>query len=398
MAINKLSDTFIKNLKYNGQKKYHDGGGLYIDLTPINTKHFRMRYFYDGKEKVLSFGAYPVTTLAQAREMRDEAKKLLAADIDPGVKKKKDKENEIIAKSLTFEILGQEWYQVKCSGLAPVTQRKIRCLLNNDIYPYIGNIALHEIKAKDVLAVCKRIEDRVENEYAHRALQICGRIFRYAVSCDKAEYDVTASLKGALKPQQVKHYPTITDPKKVGELLRAIDDYQGDFIVACALKLLPLVFTRPGELRGARWPEFNLKNAEWHIPKERMKIKTQKHIVPLSRQAIEIIMKLQELTGTEEFLFPGPRTVSRPISDVTLTAGLRRMGFTSSEIVPHGFRAMASTLLNEQGYNRDWIERQLAHSEGNKVRAAYNYAEFLPERRQMMQEWADYLDELKMTN
>lgn len=242
--------------------------------------------------------------------------------------------------------------------------------------------------------MCRRVEARGAIEIAHRALQNCGQILRYAIATGRAEHDVTTYLKGALKTQKNKHYATITDPQKVGELMRAIDDYRGQFIVAYALKILPHVFSRPGELRKAEWIEIDFDAKEWRIPAERMKMR-QQHIVPLSKQVVLLLKELREVTGSNNLLFPSLRTTSRPISDATLTAALRRMGYAKEEIVPHGFRAMASTLLNELGYNRDWIERQLSHSDKDAIRTAYNHAEFLPERRKMMQEWSNYLDKLK---
>ena len=238
------------------------------------------------------------------------------------------------------------------------------------------------------------IEDRGAVDTAHRILQTAGRIFRYGIATGRCEYDISASLQGALPPIKVKHFASITEPKKVGELLRAIDSYQGQFHIACALKLAPLVFLRPSELRKAEWTEFNFDIPEWRIPKVRMKMREQ-YIVPLLKQALAVLKELRKMTGGGRFLFPSLRTDERPISENTINGALRRLGYGQEEMTGHGFRSMASTLLNELGYNRDWIERQLAHGERNQVRAAYNYAEFLPERRKMMQEWADYLDELK---
>lgn len=238
------------------------------------------------------------------------------------------------------------------------------------------------------------IEDRGALDTAHRILQTCGRIFRYGIATGRCEYDISASLQGALPPAKVKHFASITEPKKVGELLRAIDSYQGQFPIVCALKLSQLVFLRPSELRKAELSEFDFDIPEWRIPKERMKMREQ-HIIPLSKQAVAILTELRKLTGGGRFLFPSLRTDERPISENTVNGTLRRLGYGQDEMTGHGFKSMASTLLNELGYNRDWIERQLAHGERNQVRAAYNYAKFLPERRKMMQGWADYLYKLK---
>jgi integrase len=262
------------------------------------------------------------------------------------------------------------------------------------VFPYIGKHPIEALKAADVLKVLRRIESRGTHETAHRVRSLCGRVFRYAVATGRAERDPTADLKGALAPANNENFAAITDPAKVGQLLRAIDGYVGQPTVHAALKLAPLVFVRPGELRAAEWSEFDLDGAEWRIPAERMKA-GELHIVPLSSQALEIIADLQLITGDGKYLFPSLRTTSRPISDGTINAALRRLGYSAEEMTGHGFRTMASTLLNEKGWHPDLIELQLAHKDRNKVRAAYNRAERLAERRKMMQSWADYLDGLK---
>lgn len=337
---------------------------------------------------------YPLVTLKEARDKRDAAKKLLLNDIDPNEYKKTKKEAEVITTEHTFENIYNEWFFKFYENKDKDTKQRLNSYFRNYVLPYIGKRPISEIKAAEVLDVIQRMEAKGILESAHRVKNYCGQVFKYACATGRAEQDVTYSLKGALPPSTKKHYPTITDPVKVGALLRAIDSYDGKFSNLCALKLAPLLFVRPGELRGAEWEEFQFHNAEWHIPEGRMKKKDQKHIVPLSRQALAIIEELLPLTGQGKYLFPG-RTKDRPISDNTLNGALRRLGYAKDVMCMHGFRAMASTLLNEQGYNRDWIERQLAHCERNKIRAAYNYAEFLPERRKMMQEWADYLTLLK---
>lgn len=266
--------------------------------------------------------------------------------------------------------------------------------MNEIVYPAIGSMPVGEVKPRDLLDFINPIEARGALETAHRVKQVCGAIFRFAIKLDLAERDITADMRGLIAPRHETHHPTITEPTKVGELLRAIDGFQGYFIVKCALRLAPLIFVRPGELRGARWDEFTLSNSEWRIPPERMKMK-ELHIVPLSRQAVEIIRELQKATGHGEYLFPSIRTNTRTISENSVNAALRRLGYTQEEFTGHGFRSMASTLLNQLGWNKDWIERQLAHSERNSVRAAYNFADFLPQRKKMMQSWSDYLDALR---
>lgn len=393
MATNFLTDVFLRNLQFTGQHKFADGGGLYIYLTPNGSKLWRMKYRFNGKEKTLSFGAYPIVSLSEARGQRDAAKKLLSQKLDPGAKKQEEVAEKLRQEDV-FERVAREWFDRHLDALKDTTRNRIIKNLEKDVFPYIGDIPISELTAKNVLEVCLRVEARGASEIAHRILRDCGRIMRYAIASDRAEHDITIYLKGSLKPLPKKHYPTITNPQKVGELMRAIDDYDGQFVVACAFKLLPLLFLRPGELRNGEWIEIDFKNKEWRVPADRMKMKIQ-HIVPLSKQSLAILNELKAVTGNDRLIFPSLRTIERPISENTLNSALRRIGYTKDEICPHGFRAMASTLLNELGYNRDWIERQLAHGEKNSIRAAYNHAEYLAERRVMMQEWADYLYKLK---
>lgn len=393
MATNFLTDMFLKNLQFTGQHKFADGGGLYIYLTPNGSKLWRMKYRFNGKEKTLSFGAYPIVSLSEARGLRDAAKKLLSQKLDSGAKKQEEVAEKLRQEDV-FERVAREWFDRNLDALKETTRNRIIQNLSKDVFPYIGDIPISELTTKNVMQVCLRVEARGAGEIAHRILRDCGRIMRYAIASDRAEHDVTVYLKGSLKPIKNRHYPTITDPQKVGELLRAIDGYDGHFVVACAFKLLPLVFLRPGELRNGEWSEIDFDNKEWRIPDNRMKIGIQ-HIVPLSKQSLAILHALHPVTGDGKLMFPSLRTLDRPISENTLNSALRRIGYSKDEICPHGFRAMASTLLNELGYNRDWIERQLAHGEKNTIRAAYNHAEYLVERRVMMQEWADYLHKLK---
>jgi integrase len=253
---------------------------------------------------------------------------------------------------------------------------------------------INKIEPQDILAVVRPIEQSGLLEVPHRLVQLCGQIFRYAIATGKAKHNISADLYGALRPRKGGHRATITDIKRIGSLLRAIDSYDGHFPITCALRLIPLVFVRHTELRAAEWSEFDLAAKEWRIPAHRMKMR-QQHIVPLADQAMRILEDLKLYSGNGKYLFPSIRTEERPISCVTLLGALRRMGYPKEEMTVHGFRSIASTLLNEQGYNRDWIERQLAHGERNGIRAAYNYAEYLPERRKMMSDWANYLDKLR---
>lgn len=389
-----LTDRTIKSIVPGEKKTRHfDAGGLYLEVAPSGGKWWRLKFRYGGKEKRLSLGTYPTISLKEARERRDEAKKLLANGIDPSAARKEEKA-EARAAGETFEVIAREWHGSFLKGLTERSASEILHRIERDVFPWVGHKPVREVTAPDLLAVVRRIESRGAPETARRVLQYLSRIGRYAVATGRAERDAAADLRGALPPANKKHFSTLTDPKDVAALLRAIDSYQGSFIVLCALKLAPLVFVRPGELRKAEWTEFNLDEAEWRIPAERMKMR-ELHIVPLSSQCVTILKELQPLTGSGKYLFPSVRSVARPISENTLNGALRRLGYTKEEICAHGFRSMASTLLNEQGWNRDAIEKQLSHGERDAIRASYNFAQYLPERRKMMQGWADFLEGLK---
>jgi len=388
-----LTDATIRNAK-PGEKarKLTDGDGLYIFMTLTGSRLWRYDYRFDGKRKTLSIGAYPGITLREAREKRDGIRKMIRDGIDPSQAKKAQKASDSGADS--FETIAREWFAKFSPTWTPSHGDRILRRLERDIFPWIGKRPIAEVKAPELLNVLRRIEERGAVETAHRASQNCGQVFRYAVATGRAERDPTGDLKGAIPPTKQTHHASITDPREIGALLRAIDAYEGGLIVRCALRLAPLVFVRPGELRKAQWSEINWDKSEWVIPAERMKMR-EKHIVPLSRQSLEILRELQPLTGDGKYLFPSPRTSDRPMSDNAILSALRRMGYTGDQMTGHGFRSMASTLLNEQGWHRDAIERQLAHAERDSIRAAYNYAEHMPERRRMMQSWADYLGELR---
>lgn len=342
----------------------------------------------------MSLGVYPDVGLADARDKREAARKLVAAGVDPTEHRKAVKVALVESTEDTFEAIAREWFGSFSKHWVPGHADKVIRRLELNVFPCIGARPIKAITAPELLAVLRRVEARGANETAHRALQVCGRVFRFAVATGRAERDPSRDLGGALAPTKEKHLASITDPEEVGALLRAIDAYDGSWITRCALRLAPLVFVRPGELRAAQWAEFDFEKAEWRIPATRMKMRVQ-HVVPLSTQAIAVLQDLQQLTGRFALAFPGVRSRFRPMSENTVTAALRRMGYSGQDMTGHGFRSMASTLLNEQGWNRDAIERQLAHGERDAVRAAYNYAQHLPERRRMMQAWADYLDQLK---
>ncbi|MGH8578103.1 MAG: tyrosine-type recombinase/integrase [Gammaproteobacteria bacterium] len=386
-----LTDRAIRSAKPQEKPiKLFDGGGLYLLLNPNGSRWWRLRYRVAGKAKGLSLGTFPAVSLKQARVRRDEARKQLAAGIDPSAARKAQK----AAAADSFEAVAREWHCKRAPGWAPGHADRILAALRKDVFPWLGTRGVREIQAPELLAVLRRIEARGAIDTAHRVLQNCGQVFRFAVATGRAARDPAADLRGALVTVRGSHFASITEPKAIGALLRAIDGYQGTFPVRCALRLAPLTFVRPGELRAAEWPEFDLDAAEWRIPAERMKMRAI-HIVPLSAQAVGILRELHPLTGTGHYVFPSVRTPTRPMSENTVNAALRRLGYAKDEMTGHGFRSMASTLLNEQGWHRDAIERQLAHGERDAVRAAYNYAEHLPERRDMMQSWANCLDGLK---
>jgi integrase len=393
MAINNLTQTAIRAAKPT-QKPYKlsDGGGLYLLVNPSGALWWRLKYRFEGREKLLSVGVHPHISLQQARAFRDEAKKAVANGVDPSAKRQAERAST----ANSFEAVAREWLALQEKTLAPATYEKAVWTLETLVHPYIGSRPIAKLTASDVLKVLKRVEGRGTHETAHRTRQRCSQVFRYAVQTERAAHDVTADLRGALAPVVSEHFATITEPARIGELLRAIDGYTGHFVTAFALKLAPQLFVRPGELRHAEWPEFDLDASEpqWRIPADKMKMGEQ-HIVPLSIQAVALLRELQPLTGRGQYVFPSLRSRSRPMSNNTVNAALRRLGYTSEEMTGHGFRSLASTSLNEQGYHPDLIELQLAHAERNKVRAAYNKAQRLPERRKMMQAWSDYLDGLR---
>ncbi|MDD2321229.1 MAG: integrase arm-type DNA-binding domain-containing protein [Geobacteraceae bacterium] len=391
-----LTDIQVRNSKpQDKEHKLSDGGGMYLLVTPTGGKLWNMKYKYGGKEKRLSFGAYPAITLADARQRREEAKKLLANGVDPGETKKAQKAAQGVQDINTFEVIAREWHcKFAHTWVASHAQHKLERLEKN-VFPWIGKRPINEISAPDVLAVLRRMESRNILDTAHRVRFECSSIFRYAVATGRTDRDPVADLKGALPPVKNGHHAAPTDPKAVAPLLRAIDEFQGSFVVKCALQLAPILFVRPGELRAAEWTEINLDSAEWNIPAEKMKMKVA-HLVPLSHQAVEILKELQPLTGHSRYVFPSHRSPLRCMSENAVNAGLRRMGFEKTEITGHGFRAMARTILDEVLQVRpDFIEHQLAHAVKDPNGRAYNRTAHLIERKKMMQLWADYLDGLK---
>ncbi len=391
-----LTDIEVKKAKSTDKPmKLTDGGGLFLQVQPNGSKYWRLAYRFGGKQKTLALGVYPDVSLADARGRRDDARKLLANDADPCAVKQAQKaaKNEKAANS--FEVIAREWHVRKSPTWATSNADAIIQRLINDAFPWLGNRPIADITPPELLKVLRRIEERGAVESAHRMRNYCGQIFRYAIATGRAERDASADLRGALPPPIKEHRAAITDPKAAAELLRAMDSYQGSFITKCALRLAPLVFVRPGELRKAEWAEIDLDKAEWNIPPARMKMR-EPHLVPLSTQAVEILRDLYALTGNGRYVFPGARTNGRPMSDNAILAALRRMGFAKDEMSGHGFRAMARTILDEVlGVRPDFIEHQLAHAVRDPNGRAYNRTAHLAERRKMMQQWSDYLDKLK---
>jgi integrase len=397
-----LTDTAIKAAKPADKPvKMTDGDGLYLLVHPNGGKWWRFDYRFDGKRKTLSMGVYPDVTLRDARERRDEARRQIANQIDPGEHRKANKNARADAVANSFETVAREWFTKMLPTWTPDHADKIIKRLERDVFPWIGGEPIADLNAPKVLTTIRRIEARGRLETAHRALQNCGQVFRYAVATGRAERDPTGDLRGALPPTREKHMAAITDPAEVGALLRAIDAFRGTLIVQSALKLSALVFVRPGELRQAEWAEIDLDKGEWNIPASRMKGWARKgittpHLVPLAPQAVAILRDLQPLSGRGQFVFSG-RDPKKCMSNTTVNAALRRMGYdTKTEMTGHGFRAMARTILHEElGVDREATEHQLAHAVPDALGTAYNRTKFIKERRVMMQRWADYLEKLK---
>ena len=391
-----LTDTAIRNTKPTDKpQKFADGGGLYLLLNPNGSRYWRLKYRWLGKEKLLALGVYPETGLKDARGKRDEARKLLAADIDPGAHRKAKAASSVEAAANSFEVVGREWFSKQKPNWVQGHADKVLLRLENDVFPWLGKRPIAEVTAKELLTTINRIVDRGAVDSAHRALQNCGQIFRFAVVTGRADRNPAVDLRGALPAAKETHLAAITDPDKVGGLLRAIDAYTGSFVTKCALRLAPLVFVRPGELRQAEWAEIDLDKAEWNIPAAKMKMR-EPHLVPLSDQAVAILTELQALTGHGQYVFPGAHSHKRPMSNNAVLAALRRMGFDKDEMSGHGFRAMARTILDEVLHFRpDYIEHQLAHAVRDPNGRAYNRTAHLAERRKMMQAWSNHLDVLK---
>jgi integrase len=396
-----LSDTKIRAAKAKGKPfKLFDAEGLFLIVHPSGGRWWRQRYFWAGKEQLISLGVYPEISLATAREKGDAVRRQVANGVNPSIHRQEQKVARHDAAERSFQAVALQWLERtgKAREWTADHMERSRRRLDLHIFPWVGRKHIAEVTDDDILACLRRMEDRNLIDTAHRARAECDATFRYARRLKYVKHNPVADLRGedTLPRVKVKHHAAITDPGNLAALLRAIDNYPGGFAVKCAMQFLPLVFVRPGEMQWSVWSEFDLDGAEWRIPAARMKIR-EYHLVPLSRQAIAILRELHPLTGPDGFVFPQVRNASRPISENTLNVALRACGFGQDQQTAHGFRTTASTLLNEQGkWSADAIERQLAHGERNKIRGAYNAAQYLPERRKMMQAWADYLDELRV--
>jgi len=389
-----LTDIIAKNAKpQKTQYKLSDERGLFLLVLPSGGRYWRMKYRFDGKEKLLSFGTYPETSLKEARNKRDEARKKIQEGVDPSQEKKLAKITRAINAENSFESVAREWHAKQTSIWSERYCETVLRNLAKDIFPVIGFRPISQITPPELLVALRKIEDRDALDIAKKMRQTCGQVFRYAIATGKAERNITLDLQGALKPIKRKHFNKF-DEKDLPDFLQKLEkydtDFKGEYQTKLGLKLTSLTFVRTTEMRGAKWEEIDFEKAEWHIPAERMKMRV-KHIVPLAKQVIKAFKELQSLNGNREFVFPNRQNPNKFISENTLLFAMYRMGYHGQATV-HGFRGTASTILNENNFRSDVIERQLAHGEKNKVRASYNSAQYLPERRVMMQWWADYLD------
>lgn len=392
-----LADTTVRKAKADEKPyKLSDEKGLYLLINPNGAKLWRYKYRIDGKEKLLALGAYPDVTLSNAREKRDEARKLLANGQDPSEVKKAQKASRLERAASSFEVVARRWHSKGEAKWSPSYSKKVIQMLERDLFPWIGGKPVADLDAPEFLAVARRLEARGLVDAAHRAMQLCGQIMRFAVAEGLASRDPVGDLRGALESVKTEHMASVTDPARVGEILRMFDGFKGSYQVMQALKLAPLVFTRPGELRQAKWKDIDLDGAIWSIPAEAMKMR-EPHLVPLSTQAVAILRDMHPFSSHLEYVFPGGRDPKRPMSDAAINAAMRRLGIdTQNELTGHGFRAMARTILHEQlNYPPEVIEVQLAHKALGPLGAAYARAKFIEQRTKMMQAWADYLDKLK---
>lgn len=385
-----ITDTAVKNAKRKAQPyKLSDGEGMYLLVHPSGAKYWRLKYRHQGREKVLALGVYPEISLRAARKRRMEARELLAQGTDPGAERKAEKRADKLRAENTFEAIAREWYDSMREKWSEAHAKAVTLRLERELFPALGSRPVAEIDAPELLDVLRGIERRDALEVVAKVRVIAGQVFRYAVATGRTKHDPSRDLKGALKRRDHKHYARLTEAD-LPEFLGKLGEYDGNVITRLAIELLALTFVRTGELREAKWTEFDFDKREWRIPAERMKSRAE-HLVPLSAQAIEALKQLRDITGGREHVFPNEHHPQKPMSENTILFALYRMGYRG-KATGHGFRATASTILNEQGWDADVIERQLAHKEANKVRAAYHHSQYVPERRKMLQAWADFLD------
>lgn len=392
-----LTSTTIRNAKPTAKtQKLSDGGGMYLEITPKGGTYWRLKYRFNGKEKRLALGVYPTISLKEAREKREEAKKLLAKGIDPNEAKKAQKRLQGESITNSFQAVGEEWFLKQTNRWSEVHQTKIRWMLDKNLYPWLATRPISEITPPELLSVLRKIESRGALETAKRTKQVAGQVFRYGVAIGACERDPSQDLRDALATPAKKHLAAITEPKEVGRLLLALDSYEGSPTVRAALKLAPLTFVRPNELRHAEWSEIDWDAKQWKIPASKMKGGAD-HIVPLSKQSLDTLQELFPLTGRDQYIFPSARSKRRPMSNNAVLSAMRRMDIPKEQMSGHGFRAMARTILDEVlGYRVDWIEHQLAHAVKDVHGRAYNRTAHLDKRKDMLQHWADYLDQLRL--
>ncbi len=388
-----LNDIKCKSIKPKDKIfKVSDEKGLYLEVNPNGSKYWRLKYRFDGKEKRLAFGVYPEVSLKEARDKADEARKQIQEGVDPSAEKKLAKITRMVEAENSFEHVAREWHEKQKDRYTVKHHKAVLTRLENDAFPLLGSRPINQIKAPELLVTVQKIEKRGAVDLSHRVLQTCGQIFRYAIATGRTDRDISADLRGALTVRKKVNHANLKEDQ-LPEFLKRLEIYQGEEQTKIALQVLVLTFVRTAELRGMKWNELNFETAEWHIPAERMKMR-EKHIVPLSKQVIELLQQVRRLHNNPDFVFPSRINPHKPTSENTLIYAIYRMGY-HSKTTAHGFRATASTILNEKNFRADVIEKQLAHGERNKVRASYNHAQYLPERKQMMQWWADYLDKIK---
>ncbi len=391
----KLTASKVKSVKPSAKAyKLADGAGMYLLVHPSGAKYWRLKYRFAGKEKLLALGVYPAVSLAEARIRRENARSLIRDGRDPGVAKQLQKKFLQNQNSETFEAIAREWYETKIADKSESYRVRTLRILEKDLFPKLGAFPISSITSQQLLETLRVVEERTV-DIAHRAKQSAGQVFRYAVAAGRADRDIATDLTGALKSRTVKHSATILDPSEIGQLLRSIDAYSGSAVVKAALQLSPLLFVRPGELRNMEWNEIDWQKSRWEIPASKMKMR-EPHVVPLAIQSLEILKAIRSLTCHGSFVFPSARKGGRSLSDNGVRSALRSLGYTNEQITPHGFRAMARTLLDEElGFRVDLIEHQLAHAVRDPLGRAYNRTKHLNERTEMMQRWADRLDQLR---